>query len=205
MKLCDKMDQCYSTVILAGGNSNRMGFPKPWLIIDNSTFLEKIVRTYRNVGITNIVVVINQLFSSGKWKDNIKLIEEYATIIENQDANNGRLYSIKLGLENASDSTYSFIYNVDNPFVSESILKELQLNVLSNGVTIPSFNNKGGHPVIINKSVKEEIINNYKNYTTLKNVFSGYEKRYVNVKNHSVLTNINTKEDYISFFPDPKI
>ena len=61
-----KITYTYDAIILAGGKSTRMGFPKPWLKHnDNSSFVEKLVNTYSDWGCNRIVVVINDKLLSG--------------------------------------------------------------------------------------------------------------------------------------------
>ncbi len=185
----------YSTIILAGGNAARMNYPKPWLRLDNDiTFLAEIVTAFKSFGITDIVVVLNTKFTTKEWSKEFLMIEQNTTIIKNPYPEKGRLFSLQLGLKAIKNNTV-FIHNVDNPFIENDVLAQLSNNIENNGITIPSFNNKGGHPVIINESVKNEIINNYKNYKTLKEVFKHFPKKYVEVKNSSILRNINTPEE----------
>ena len=186
----------YSTIILAGGKSARMGYPKPWLKKENNTtFLADIVTTYKLLGLNGIVVVLNENFASEKWQKELAEVEQNATIIINSEVDNGRLYSIQLGI-NATKSENVFIHNVDNPFVECEVLKQLLLNTGECEITIPSYKGKGGHPVIINKSVKNEILKNYQDYGTLKDVFSKFSKKYIEINCCSILININTPQDF---------
>ena len=70
----------FSAIILAGGNSTRMKFPKPWLKIDTTTFLEKIIKTYQNFGIQKIILIINQ-----KFLDVADSLSIHSAIIEKMD------------------------------------------------------------------------------------------------------------------------
>ncbi len=184
----------YSAIILAGGNSTRMGFPKPWLLKKSNTFLSEIIKSYKFLGIKNIVVVLNEKFTTSRWENELIEVESNATLIKNYLPNKGRLYSLQLGLK-AVKSDLVFIHNVDNPFVEKETLEKLTNHTELNGVTIPIFKEKGGHPVIISKLVKKEIINNYQNYKILKEVFSKFPKKYVEVKSNSILKNINTLQE----------
>lgn len=186
----------FSVLILAGGNSTRMKFPKPWLKIDNTTFLEKIIKTYQSFGIKNIVVIINQKFCIEPWESKIKFLKKQAIIIENTAVEKGRLYSIQLGLQQLADADFVFIQNIDNPFIDKIILEKLQHNRCETGVTVPTFNQKGGHPILINRSIKEQIINNFNSSSTLHDVINQFDRKNVEVENESILININTPEEY---------
>lgn len=107
----------------------------------------------------------------------------------------GRLHSIQLGLKAAKNEAV-FIHNVDNPFIEVAVLEAISKNMEQKGVTIPSFENKAGHPVLIGKAVKDELINNHETYTTLKASFLPFPKIYVEVDSNSILKNINTPEAF---------
>lgn len=187
-------NQKYSVIILAGGNSLRMGSPKAWLLKGNTTFLSEIIKSYQLFGIETITVVLNEKFTTSEWKNELSEIKSNATLIKNCSPEKGRLYSLQLGLK-AVKSDFAFIHNVDNPFVENEVLEELINHTEINGVTIPTFKEKGGHPVIINEVVKKEIIDNYQNYETLKEVLANFPKKYIEVKSNSILKNINTPQE----------
>ena len=187
----------YSVLILAGGKSSRMSYPKPWLKTkSNTTFLEQIASTFKHFGIKDIVVVLNKDYAGEKWNSQKTEVEKFARIIENDKVDKGRLYSIQLGLEHVNEDSI-IIHNVDNPFVEPDTLDQLIKNIESDGVTIPTFKNQGGHPVIINNQVKDEIINNHNKYNTLKDLFEKFPKKYVKVEDRNILTNINTPLDFM--------
>ena len=185
-----------SVIILAGGSSSRMGNPKSWVKMGNgSTFLSAIVSSFIKFGISEVIVVLNEKFTSSLWEKELSIIKQHATIIENPKPEKGRLYSLSLGLKATTISELVFIHNVDSPFVEKATLEQLINNVEVNGVTIPSFSEKGGHPVIINTDVKNEVVSNYQQYKTLKDVFTNFPKKYVEVDNDSILKNINSPQE----------
>ncbi len=195
MKLVDNHN--YSVIILAGGNSTRMGFPKPWLIKGNTTFLSAIIDSYKRFGIKNIVVVLNKKFASPEWEIELNDVKKNATLILNSTPQKGRLYSLSLGVK-AIKSDFALIHNVDNPFVDDTVLETLISHKID-GITIPSFKGKGGHPVIISPSIQKEIVGNYQRYETLKEVFANFPKKRIEVKNDAILKNINTPQELGAF------
>jgi len=184
-----------SVIILAGGNSSRMGYPKLWIQNKNGiSFLSSIINNYKKCGFSKIVVVINEEFTTIDWKEYFDKIDTHTLIVKNKEQDKGRLHSLYLGLKTI-DTDFFYIHNVDNPFVEKEIITLLLEEKITNGVTIPSYREKGGHPVIISNVVKKEIVTNYKNYNTLKEIFSNFPKRYVQVESSSILKNINTPEE----------
>ncbi len=189
-------DPSYGVIILAGGKSERMGSPKPWLKLKATTFLEHLVKSYADYGIDDIVCILNNEFYSDDWKNQIKIIEKHSTLVINSQVEKGRLYSIKLGLEKLSDQDFVFIQNIDNPFTSTEILDVLKKKATPRGVSIPAVNGKGGHPVLISNSVGKFINDHPSKSTTLHDVFDNFEREYVEVENEDIFKNLNTPEDY---------
>jgi CTP:molybdopterin cytidylyltransferase MocA len=192
-----------AVIVLAGGNSSRMNFPKPWLVFeDNTTFLETIINRYKSVGFKKIVVSLNKTFFLTDYTDRIEFLELHATIIQNSCPEKGRLYSLYIALKELKEVDFAFIHNVDNPFIDAEVINTLYKERKLNGTTIPTYKQKAGHPIIIGKIVIDEIINNYEKYETLKEVINQFDKKYVEVKSPNILTNINTPQDYKSL-PNP--
>jgi molybdenum cofactor cytidylyltransferase len=182
-----------NALITAAGFSGRMGTHKALLKFDNNhNFLEKLIENYTLIGCKEIIVTANS--------DLFKSIESYQNnsvkIIENIHPEYERLYSIIIGLNAMSYSDFCFIQSIDNPFVKAETLS--MLSDQSNFQTIikPVFNNKGGHPIIINKF----IIDYLKNYKVLllklNEILKIFPKLEVETDDESVLYNINTQEDY---------
>lgn len=187
-----------STIILAGGHSSRMNYPKAWLMYNNEvTFLESIINIYIKIGIKPIVV-LNEVFTNNQWRPFLERILEKAMVIKNYHPEKGRLYSLALGLSELKKEEAIFIHNIDQPFIELEILNELLNSFKSNGITLPSINGKNGHPVLIGKPVIDEIKNHYSEYQTLRDVWKNFPKKRVEVISNHLLTNINTKEEYKS-------
>ena len=198
------IDSTYSTLILAGGKSERMGYPKPWLIHENGiTYLEHIVKSYHQAGIKQIIVVLNDTFYSAPWLGGVDRVKSFATIVRNPTPEKGRLYSVFLGIQQISGDKI-LIHNVDNPNVDASVVETLISESSDAPVTIPTYQGKGGHPVIIDQEVKDEIIRAHETYHTLKDVFGLFKKKYVEVSSSSILANINMPSEYISFYNHQK-
>ena len=183
-------------IILAGGYSSRMNYPKPYLIYSGKTFLETIAETYIEAGIRNIVVVMNNDFCNKKWHDFLKPIKSYATIIENKHPEKGRLYSLKLSANEMKDIDFCFILNVDNPFFTEKTITRLWMNRNEKGYTTPIFKGKGGHPALVSNTIIKHILSSDTDEMTLKEVLKGFDKRTVEMEDEKILININTMEDY---------
>ena len=132
-------------LVLAGGLSERMNYPKPWLQFNKKhTFLEKIIEQYSAFGVNQQVVVLNEKFGGSQWTQQLSVIDNHARVILNDKPEKGKSYSIYLGLEHIRDCSYVFIQNIDNPFIDENLLSLLKQNSNYKGYTAPVYEGKRG-------------------------------------------------------------
>lgn len=186
-----------AVIVLAGGKSSRMNFPKPWLIFNNNTtFLETIISNYNRAAFKKIVISLNKSFFLTELADKIEILKQKATFVENNYPEKGRLYSLYIALKELKTFDFAIIHNVDNPFIEEEVFNILYKERLLNGTTIPSYQKQSGHPIIIGNIIINEIINNYEKYNTLKDIIDRFDKKYVEVNSPKILININTLQDY---------
>jgi molybdenum cofactor cytidylyltransferase len=184
------------TLILAGGRSSRMDFPKPWLRYDDgSNFLECIIQIYQKAGVTDIATVINSDFCKNPWVEKIDAISKNCNVIPNDLPDFGRLYSIQLGLAHLrSDNIY--IHNVDSPFVSGELIADLASAHTGSGVTIPVKDGRKGHPILIGSNVKKTILERYAEFNSLRDLIKEFEQKLINTNDDGIFANINTPEQY---------
>lgn len=86
-----------TTVILAAGNSSRMGTSKQLLILDGMTLLERTVKCALEAGLTNIIVVLG----SDAVVHQATINHLPVSIAENMDWRLGMGNSLKFGLKKA--------------------------------------------------------------------------------------------------------
>ena len=190
------MNESFGILILAGGESMRMDFPKIYLKIDGKTFLSKIVTEYCSAGIENICLVINEKFVSGRWKKLFEQAKLRVGVIEKTEPHYGRFHSLKLGIKNLLACDFVFVQNGDNPLINKDTIERMMQNKNPLGYTQVAFNGKSGHPVMISKNISLRIneikVTNY----NLRNILKEFPKTEVEVNDEGILANINTKEDF---------
>lgn len=192
-----KNQQTFAVLILAGGHSSRMKSPKPWLKLpEGHTFLEQIVNLYFDCGIREILVVLNTEFHDSARQEVIDFVQSKANILLNDQVDSGRMYSIKLGVKELNFADFVFVHNVDNPFIFPEQIIGLKENYFSKGYTKPTFRGKGGHPVLISKSIVEYILNHSGEDKTLKEILQLFPTKKIEFATPNILININTESDY---------
>lgn len=213
------MHDINGVLILAGGKSERMNFPKAYLLYEGETFLKMIVDEYYNAGIKNIFVVLNEDFCYGAWQKYIDPIISRATIIKNKNSGFGRFHSLKLGVKtilddskeyilssvkgHSKDMEFCFVQNIDNPFVNPEIINNLLNAANPEGFTSPLFRGKNGHPILISKKIIQHLNNLPDEDFNLRSILSGFPKCEVEVNSNGILANINTADDYENYLAIP--
>ena len=182
-------------VILAAGNSSRMGQGKIFLQMTNGkSFLENCIDRFYAYGIRNIVIVIQA-----------KYLEVLETLFCNNKArplfvvNNNpeyeRFYSLQLGIKALGDVEFSFIHNVDCPFFDVSTLELLGSNKDKADYICPAFNNQGGHPILVNKSTLAYLLSRPSD-AVLKEELKSKTRLNIPVTNELITVDIDTPEEY---------
>lgn len=198
-------DVKYGAIILAGGKSSRMDYPKPWLLDRNgNTFMKTLAETYKSAGCEQIVGIVNTDFCHSKWMKYVDDISDFVLIVENTQVNKGRFYSVKLAIEHLSELDFVYLQNVDNPLTNKSLLELLMNNRIEEGLIIPSYNGKGGHPILLSAKIINDLKNLEDNQLILRDVLSTYIKKYLPVPWEYVLTNINTPTLYNNYLEAKK-
>ena len=183
-----------SVVILAAGNSSRMGSPKAFLEWNQGkTFLEKIVEVYLKFGCKEVIVVLNEETNQIFFEKNLA-ISSQIKIAVNKHVDYGRLYSIQCGITQLENS-YCFIQNIDNPFVEVDLLNELYNLKEENSFVLPVFNGKGGHPVLLSQEIIDFIKKADIKIEKLNEILRLFKRVELPWDNENILNNINTPED----------
>lgn len=189
-----------SCVILAAGNSSRMGVLKPFLKFNEEfNFLENIINNYLKTGVENIVIVVNQSFLDDATVYKIPLLKK-CTLVLNEHPEYGRPYSMKIGLHKSGSKSPVFVQNIDNPFLQQATLNLMQSSIMDADVAIPSYQGRNGHPVLIAKAVIKTIIRNTNYDLNFRELIQSFRHVEVKVSDPGILVNINTPEDYSIFF-----
>jgi molybdenum cofactor cytidylyltransferase len=144
-------------LILAAGESSRMGQDKALLTYGGRTFLETIVATLHEAGIERVAVVL------GHHAEQIQgaVTLEGAEIVINRDYTHGQTSSLQAGLRALESPSLEAIVLclVDHPLVSPDTVRRLIASFWQSGapVVIPTFRNQRGHPVLIGRALFEEL------------------------------------------------
>jgi molybdenum cofactor cytidylyltransferase len=146
-------------ILLAAGESRRMGYPKPLLKVNGVTFIEKISSSMLEV-VQRLVIVL------GAHAERIRPAiphDERIAIVENPNYERGQLSSLKVGLEAVSSRAEAALVHLgDHPLVRAESFKLLTTAYEESGtsIVIAIARNAGrrGHPLIFERSIFPELL-----------------------------------------------
>lgn len=145
-------------LILAAGESSRMGADKPLLMYRGKTFLENIIAALRGAGIQRIVVVLGHHAEEIQQALDLAAVE----VIVNRDYRQGQTSSLQAGLQllarNIPDCVVVCL--VDHPAITADTVGKLIHHFKYSGhpVIIPQMNGKHGHPILLAKELFGEFL-----------------------------------------------
>lgn len=145
-------------LILAAGESSRMGIPKPTLAYRGRSFLELIVETLREGGLERLVVVLGH--QAEDIRRQVKI--DPAQAVLNPAYRSGQTSSLQAGLRAlvADDPEAVLLCLVDHPAVSPATVKTIVATFQRCGapVVIPTYHGRRGHPVLIASQLFSELL-----------------------------------------------
>ncbi|MGD9994310.1 MAG: NTP transferase domain-containing protein [Salinivirgaceae bacterium] len=196
------MNTCFTElgiVILAAGNSERMGMPKALLKSKSDQyFFEALISSYKATGINTIVLVVQNSVKKTLEK-HIQKLTGNIYIAENNEPEKGRMHSLQLGLK-LMENKAVFVHNIDNPFVSNGLLMQMITKLEPNTYVKPLYKNKGGHPVLLSAEVANELLQaDITKENNLKNALKKHVQIIIETNEPEILLNLNTPDDYQSF------
>jgi CTP:molybdopterin cytidylyltransferase MocA len=190
----------FSAIVLAAGESSRMGFPKLSLRYnENEIFIEHIVEEFGKFGCREIIIVVNKQGEKYLIENDIQFAGN-VKIAVNTHTDWHRFYSLKTGVKALSEGFGAFIHNVDNPFVNKKVLESLASYSTKADYVNPSYNKKGGHPFLLSQNIINNIRSSQEDQLHLKEFLNQYSREKVQVNDEKILVNINTMEEYEMYF-----
>lgn len=143
-------------IILAAGESKRMGSPKMLLPFKGFTMIENVIANVSCSKVDNIMVVL------GADRDSIvKLIRTKAVnYCYNENYKDGMLSSVVCGFRNIPiDHSAVLVFQGDQPLITPKAINSVIEVYLSSGkgIVIPVYKCKRGHPILIDRKYRDEI------------------------------------------------
>ena len=185
-----------AAILLAGGESRRMGRPKPLLPWDDRTLVEYQIEQLRAAGVDRVVAVL------GYAADDVRPLVHKAGALSviNELYAEGRASSVRVGAAALGEDTQAVVVlNVDQPrpaWVTRRLLEAHRSR--GNTITLPAYEGHRGHPPVIAGALLPELREAREATLGLRAIIDRHqaEVREVPFETDVVLLDVNEPEDY---------
>jgi len=190
-----------AALILAAGQSQRMGEPKMLLPWGKTTVLEKVISTFKAAEVDEILVV-----TGGERRRVEALVGDSARTVFNPDYAEGEmLSSVQAGLARLKPGIVAVLIGLgDQPQVQERSVRLVVDEYRKSGasIVVPSFQMRRGHPWLVTPQHWDEILG-MRSPASLRDFLNQHADKihYVEVKDDSILQDLDTPGDYLKFRP----
>ena len=198
-----------TALILAAGQAKRMGQPKMLLPWGDTTVLGQVIETVQRAGVNDILVV-----TGGAREQVEEIVAGYGgRVVHNENFKNGEmLSSLQIGLRvlrgfavsDSSSAEAALIILGDQPQVEERSVRAVASRFVETRarLVVPSYRMRRGHPWLIARPLWEEILQ-MNPHQTPRDFLNRHasEIEYVNVDTPSILSDLDTLEDYLKSRP----
>ena len=190
----------YGIIILAAGNSSRLGSPKQLLEVNGTTFIAHVVQ--QASGIPNAaIVVVSGAADQQIWT---ALSSSNVQICFNPEWAEGMSGSIRTGLEALlhvdPEMTACMLLVCDQPHVSTGLLQQMVSLYEANeaGILACTYGNTVGTPAIFGSPFFKEL-KSLKGPEGAKKIITKYETNVVYLPFPKGIVDIDTAEEYVTF------
>ena len=183
-----------SILILAAGNSSRLGSPKQLIEFEGQTLIERITETALSISEEVLIVL------GGNSELILPKLERFNNVIStiyNPDWKEGMGTSIRIGVEKlAENSDLIIILLADQPFISKVLLQNMlqSYEKTQNPIVSCIYSNSLGVPILFDKSVFFELLK-LNGDKGAKSFLHLYKNRISTIDFPEAIVDIDTLED----------
>jgi molybdenum cofactor cytidylyltransferase len=181
-------------VLLAAGESRRMGFPKPLLKIGDETYLEHLAAVMLTA-VDRLIVVV------GAHADRVRAaapVDPRVMIVENREFTRGQLSSLKIAIGSANDAQAILVHLIDHPTVAAATFSGVIAcyRRTQKPIVIARCNGRRGHPVVFDRSLFGELLASPEDQGARRIVNAEPERvAYFDVADEGVVLDLDTPEE----------
>ena len=143
-------------IILAAGESKRMGSPKMLLPFKGRSMIENVISNVSKSKADEIIVVL------GAYFDELSLLMKRLKVSYcfNDNYMKGMLSSVQCGFKNLpQDYKAALVFQGDQPLIPPAVVDRVIDEYIHSckGIIVPVFNSRRGHPLLVDKKYRGEI------------------------------------------------
>lgn len=193
-------------LILAAGESRRMGRPKMLLPWGASTVLGRVIATFQEAGLEDVLVV-----TGGAHEQVAGIVNEHGgrSLFNPQYSSSEMLSSLQCGIRyllQQEEVEAALIGLGDQPQIQVRIVQLICNTYRERSVPliVPSYRMRRGHPWLVARSLWDELLDlqapqSPRDFLNLH----AAQILYVPVDSPSVLADLDTPQDYQNYAPNP--
>jgi len=204
-----------AAILLAAGESRRMGSPKALLAIQGTTFLGRILETLATAPTPEIgpIRVVLGARAGDIREASAPILQRFASRvepIENPMWRKGQVSSLRVGLDGLEETGAEavMVALVDHPLVTPDTVAAIAAAWRSSprSIVIPTFRDRRGHPVVFPRALWPELRNAPDQVGARAVVLAHHmEIREVPVDDEGIVKDIDTREQYATDVHGPSV
>jgi molybdenum cofactor cytidylyltransferase len=183
-------------IILAAGESRRMGSPKMLLPFNGLTMIENVIENVKDSDVERVLIVLGPervRLTSIARKMNVRYCY-------NDNFREGMLSSVQCGFSNLPDDYRAvLVFQGDQPLITKNPINRVieKYSDSDNGIVIPVYRKRRGHPILIDRKYHNEIanLNSSKGLRSLAEIFSD-DVAEIETDDPGILRDFDTFEQY---------
>ena len=189
-----------NAVVLAGGESKRMGRPKPLLPFEGTTFLGHILSVLRvsDVAVTTVVLGAQ----ADAIADSVDL--SGVRVVVNEAYERGQLSSLVAAMNAMPVETEAILLClVDHPFVTAELVSRIVGKFAETGgpIIVPVYDGERGHPTLFARPLFAQLLRAPEDQGARYVLYSNESKVLeLETSEPGILIGIDTPDDYVRHF-----
>jgi molybdenum cofactor cytidylyltransferase len=193
-----------SAILLAAGESRRMGDFKQLLPFQGKTFVECCVDNLLATNVYEVIVVTGHRQAEVRQA----LANRHIKFAFNADYQMGMSSSIKCGVQSLDEKTTAILIALaDQPQIHSSVINKVIAAYQAEHplIVVPVYANRRGHPIILDAKLREEILA-IDPAQGLRQIVQAHKDQalYLDMMNDSILLDFDYPQDYQKFLAQEK-
>jgi molybdenum cofactor cytidylyltransferase len=182
-------------VILAAGDSKRLGQPKQLLIFRDRTFIETVIETAIAAKLAPIIVIVG--YEAKMIQKKINKYGDNLVMVMNNNWREGQSSSLRVAIPHIINSSHTIFFLIDQPQICLAHIEKLiKTSVDSSKLIIATYvGDRRANPVSFSKVLYNEL-------STIQGdqggrfLFTKYEVEKLQWDDERILIDVDTLEDY---------
>ena len=186
-----------AVLIIAAGESKRLGTPKQLLLVEEDTLLNRLIKTVQRAVNFPIYLVLG----ANAEKIQAQLPHTEINVVENKDWQEGMGSSIRLGVQAILESAKKFdgvlILVCDQPYLTETAIQDLVTLQASKktAITASFYANIAGTPALFHASIFPDLLA-LKGDQGARKIIQERDQELAKLQFEKGMLDIDTQDDY---------